>query len=103
MKYALFILLAFGIANAFLDTHIHNHDADISDYEKSKSKKEAEALEEKIDYYIERFDTDKSWALALIDFSQAQKKSILRVYADYYRRNRKDNRKVLPCSSSRMY
>lgn len=91
MKYALFILLAFGIANAFLDTHIHNHDADISDYEKSKSKKEAEALEEKIDFYIERFDTDKSWALALIDFSQAQKKSILRVYADYYRERCPDN------------
>ncbi|MBR5412273.1 MAG: hypothetical protein IK114_04405 [Fibrobacter sp.] len=73
MRFAFLILLACGIANAFFDTHIHNVDADVSGHitvdEESRSQKEAEELEEKIDYYIERFDTDKAWALSLIDIS----------------------------------
>jgi len=95
MRFAFLILLACGIANAFFDTHIHNVDADVSGHitvdEESRSQKEAEELEEKIDYYIERFDTDKAWALSLIDISQVQKKNILRVYADYYRERCPDN------------
>lgn len=95
MKFTFLFLLAFSFANAFFDSHIHNVDVDVSgrvsvDGE-PKSKRDAEELENKIDYYAERFDTDKSLALSLIDFSRSKKKNILRVYADYYRERCPDN------------
>lgn len=99
MKYLLTILFALGIANAYniRNTKVVNVSGDVDVYgtvdinEKSKARKEAEELEDKIDYYENRFETDKAWALALINVSKANKKSILQLYADYYRDRCPDN------------
>ncbi|WP_290762215.1 fibrobacter succinogenes major paralogous domain-containing protein [Fibrobacter sp. UBA4297] len=99
MKFILTILIALGLANAFniRNTKVINVTGDVNVdgtvdiNEKSKARKEAEYLEDKIDYYEERFDTDKAWALALIDISETEKKSILQLYASYYRDRCPDN------------
>ena len=91
MKILLSILFAIGFASAYniRDTKIHQVDADVSGTvsvnEKSKARKLAEQLEDRIDYYEGRFGTDKAWALSLIEISESEKKSILQIYADYYR------------------
>ena len=99
MKFLLAILFALGLANAYniRDTKVVKIrgdvyvDGTVDINEKSKARKDAEDLEDKIDYYEERFGTDKAWALALIDISEAQKKSILQLYASYYRNRCPDN------------
>ena len=81
--------ISFAMAYNIRDTKVHQVDAEVygtvSVNEKSKARMVAEQLEDKIDYYEERFGTDKAWALSLIDISESEKKSILQIYADYYR------------------
>lgn len=59
--------------------------------ERSEERKEADLLDERIEHYEERFSTDRSTALALIDLSEAKKKSILEIFDNYYKELCPDN------------
>lgn len=94
LKILFFILLGCCcVANAFFDIHvgdkvsvsIEEGDDYSGEIKKTKSEKNADLLDDRINYYDERFGTDKSLALALIDVAKLQKKNILNTYAEYYR------------------
>ena len=94
LKILFFILLGCCcVADAFFDIHvgdkvsvsIEEGDDYSGEIKKTKSEKNADLLDDRINYYDERFGTDKSLALALIDVAKLQKKNILNTYAEYYR------------------
>lgn len=89
MRYFILLLMTTCSAFAFLDFNSHNKtyydETDINVDQRSEERKEADLLDDRIEHYEERFSTDRSTALALIDLSVHKKKSILRVYEDYYK------------------
>lgn len=100
MPMKLFILLLIIASSSFARHHhwgggstinINSHnktyyeDVNIYAEQRSEERIEADLLDERVEYYENRFSTNQATALALIDLSAIKKKTILQVYGNYYK------------------
>ena len=70
-----------------INSHNKTYYEDVNIYAEQRSEEriEADLLDERVEYYENRFSTDQATALALIDLSAIKKKTILQVYENYYK------------------